>query len=1312
MKRKRVTKHISLMLVATLLLQMFIVPGIYDGNMTVEAADTTETVTFEEDFDGDVTEQLLSSDVWDVETEKYPATAPNVVDGLMKMDIGDGVQFNWTQVSGVGTYSSNKTYTFEFDAKITDSSRPLTDYGRRTLYVAAGGYWNQVEINNADRQVRAGDTYKTYSDATYLNKSIHVKIDWKGQTITSTITDENSNELVRGYRTKDVFDYATSKDSIMKTLVLRCEAGAVEVDNFAFKVDGTTLHTEDFGFNPTDAMFASDVWSEEEEKSGITWTRPEIKDGVLKMDSLDSVKFFWTRVPEVGAFDSKMTYTFEFDAKITDDVGSNVSGSYTRALYFAPGGWYNQIGINDKDGKAQVGESSTSNAYDSNTYLNKSIHIKMEWLGTLITSTITNNADGSVIATGTRSNAAYDYGASNSTYMREMVLRCEDGAVEIDNFKFTKELKFETEEQNISIPNQKQAVYECNVTYSAGSITKLEVGGKTSNAADTSGELFRISDEGMAIGGYACTGSFGEGTYGVKAYLNPAQQAVNVEVTLPNGGVIRRGSHALLYNCTSLTKMILRWRGISEPVSNDKITYEDIDYNVYEMNTTEPVYEGFEANVYNLVTAFDVDAKTTRTFAWTALESFIGSEAMAVQYRVEGTDEWQTVDAVKETEKTEDDTEDYFKADITGLTAGTTYEYRIGKKNSTDTTNDWGKTYTFATQAENVEEFSFISIGDTQGTNWDGTSGSETSRGFMFAQAALEQAFEDIENPAFILHTGDIVERGVMTDHWNRYFKALGDFGKTTAHFAAIGNHDTWGDSSKGLADSADNFDLHFNHPNNGGSAAFAEGTVDKVNAQQHPASMSLMQNLDETTYSFNYGDVHFVVLNTGTYDWNGAIDRIIINAQREWLIADLEANADAEWTIVMMHQPPYNSQSGTYDRLGLNDIIEDYGVDLAIVGHSHIVTRTYPMKNGSMVSNTITNKIEAGTGTVYSTIGSTTPNHDQLSSGIQEYIYSTFTPVNSQPTYSTVTVNDNEIKVAIKQINGLVVDEYTIFKEVAEFEGVSLELGDKIGVNFYISEDYNYSDDAYVEFELEDGEKRTVSIKDAENGRKFTCWVPAKEMADMITATLYDDGEAKHTISTSVRNYAETIISKADSKPEWQAAKPLVNAMLNYGAYAQKLFDYNTDDLANKYDKVQDNVKDVAPSQLAVYAKDQQGLENFGYLEGTSLVLKSETKLKMFFKFEEGASLDGLSFSVDGVQQEFTVSENYHIVEITDISAHLLDKEYKVTVTAGSQTFDACVSAMAYCYSALVNKDDDNLHNAVKALYLYNKEADAYLGN
>ena len=85
------------------------------------------------------------------------------------------------------------------------------------------------------------------------------------------------------------------------------------------------------------------------------------------------------------------------------------------------------------------------------------------------------------------------------------------------------------------------------------------------------------------------------------------------------------------------------------------------------------------------------------------------------------------------------------------------------------------------------------------------------------------------------------------------------------------------------------------------------------------------------------------------------------------------------------------------------------------------------------------------------------------------------------------------------------------------------------------------------------------------------------------------------------------------------------------------------------------------------------------------------------------------MTFSINGVPQKYTISDNRYVVEIADISAHQLDEDYTVTVTDGNYSFEAKTSAMTYCYNALMNTDDADLHNVAKALYLYNQAANAY---
>lgn len=558
-------------------------------------------------------------------------------------------------------------------------------------------------------------------------------------------------------------------------------------------------------------------------------------------------------------------------------------------------------------------------------------------------------------------------------------------------------------------------VYTADVTIAAG---KKAIISAVGDASETT--LVELSEGALKIGGYAVAGTFSAGKYGVKLTIAPASKALFVEVTKPDGTVIRRGNDLMLAGNTSFSTISAK-SSEEGAVANIIASESDFIAESYTINEEEPVLTGFEANVFNIVTSYNADAKTTRSFAFTALKSYLAEdETLVVKYNVKGDSETFEVDATQKANPSTLYTDRYFlEADITGLTAGTTYEYKIGKKGS-DAASDWSGTYSFTTEAEKVKEFSFITISDTQGEAWNG-------RGFMYAQAAINKALEDVKNPAFILNAGDVVEgksSAVPSDAnletmWAQYFKALGNTAKSVPHFAAMGNHDYLGHSS----DANYLFNLHFNHPDNGSLGNWGLDNYGKL----------LLKNKSESAYSYDYGNTHVIVFNSGS---SGGTDSYYHGSQKSWIEADLKANTDAKWTIVVAHIPAYdaNGVSTAWARYEFNKLFEEYGVDLVIEGHAHYNTRTYPMKGGEAVrTDGNPDLIAKGEGTVYSIVGSTTTNHDKLKDNLNENYVSVFSPASEMPVYATVDVTDYTLTYTVKQLDGFVVDKFTIEKEKGE---------------------------------------------------------------------------------------------------------------------------------------------------------------------------------------------------------------------------------------------------------------------------------------
>jgi 3',5'-cyclic AMP phosphodiesterase CpdA len=161
----------------------------------------------------------------------------------------------------------------------------------------------------------------------------------------------------------------------------------------------------------------------------------------------------------------------------------------------------------------------------------------------------------------------------------------------------------------------------------------------------------------------------------------------------------------------------------------------------------------------------------------------------------------------------------------------------------------------------------------------------------------------------FMIHTGDIAyESGTRAELEDKFFKPYTDFLKYFPVFPASGNHEY------ASGEDAAPFREAFVLPENGGP----DGT--------------------ERWYSFDWGNVHFVALDT---ERTGPV-------QAAWLDADLTAN-QLPWTIVYWHRPPFSSGEHGNDgasRTHFVPIMEKHHVPLVFNGHDHDYERTTP-QNG-----------------------------------------------------------------------------------------------------------------------------------------------------------------------------------------------------------------------------------------------------------------------------------------------------------------------------------------------------------------------------
>ena len=111
--------------------------------------------------------------------------------------------------------------------------------------------------------------------------------------------------------------------------------------------------------------------------------------------------------------------------------------------------------------------------------------------------------------------------------------------------------------------------------------------------------------------------------------------------------------------------------------------------------------------------------------------------------------------------------------------------------------------------------------------------------------------------------------------------------------------------------------------------------------------------SLNQAYYSYDIGNIHFLSLDS--YGKEENIHRLYdtMGPQVQWIKKDLEANKNTGWVIAYWHHPPYTMGSHNSDREtelvkireNFVQILERYGVDLILCGHSHNYERSKLMK-------------------------------------------------------------------------------------------------------------------------------------------------------------------------------------------------------------------------------------------------------------------------------------------------------------------------------------------------------------------------------
>ena len=320
--------------------------------------------------------------------------------------------------------------------------------------------------------------------------------------------------------------------------------------------------------------------------------------------------------------------------------------------------------------------------------------------------------------------------------------------------------------------------------------------------------------------------------------------------------------------------------GIYVVYAKDEAGLLSFQYNVGVYNVAEKTLP------YNVRFNAPKNEATEKNISWISNPAVEGQQS--IRYAVSGTENWVTAEA--KTTQMNFTQGGYITANfnnilLTGLSAGTTYDYQVGCGDL------WTDKATFATSDGEKDHADFFVLGDIQAEDLTNIT-------------AIRDVLKG-EHWNFGLQTGDAVDNPYAYKGWDDYTGLFnGETMGSTNMVQVLGNHELQGEA----LESKTMFGLDASY---GGSC-----------------------------YSRTYGNVYLAVIN---YTGNAAQLRSAL----EWLKTDVQSS-NADWKILTMHQPPYytNESGGNAEINALvPKVVDELGIDVVFSGHDHSLARTNPLR-------------------------------------------------------------------------------------------------------------------------------------------------------------------------------------------------------------------------------------------------------------------------------------------------------------------------------------------------------------------------------
>ncbi len=290
----------------------------------------------------------------------------------------------------------------------------------------------------------------------------------------------------------------------------------------------------------------------------------------------------------------------------------------------------------------------------------------------------------------------------------------------------------------------------------------------------------------------------------------------------------------------------------------------------------------------------------------------------------------------------------------------------------------------------------------------------------------------------------------------------------------------------------------------------------------------------------------------------------------------------------------------------------------------------------------------------------------------------------------------------------------------------VSLSLGGEIVVNFYIYLPY-YTADENAYFTLTYNHNKTsysterttdtVSINELEqraDGRyKISCGLASAQICDLIDLRLFDGSDNLLYSKTdySIRDYCNAVIDGGYN----ENLVDLCKSIMNYGGYAQILFGYNVDDVANAEKDYASDIESVNVEDIKEQKNIEEGATDFALTGDITLMALDKSAIRFYFDLENEEDLSDYEISVSEGFKVRTGENNVgKFIEVYNILSINYSKAFTVTVKNISDLTETTItySVLDNIKAKLMGNASVNTKNLSKAMYLFGLASSAFFGN